>query len=195
MKEYKTLLFDADNTLLDFDMSENRALRATFAMYNLPFTSEIKTYYLTINRQLWNAYEEGQLSREDVIYTRFDKLFTAFGIKEDGVAFETMYQKQLGNGHDLIAHAYETVNTLHKQFDLYIASNGIRATQYARLRDSGLQPFMKGVFISEEVNARKPMPEFFTYCFAHIPGIDLKKTLIIGDSLSSDMQGGDLGRD
>ena len=74
MKKYKTLLFDADNTLLDFDKTEKEALRKTFTMQNIPFTPAMKNRYLQINTALWNAYEEGRMTREEVIFTRFGKL-------------------------------------------------------------------------------------------------------------------------
>lgn len=190
MKKYKTLLFDADNTLLDFDKTEKEALRKTFTMQNIPFTPAMKNRYLQINTALWNAYEEGRMTREEVIFTRFGKLFDEFHIAEDGVQFEHIYQKELGKGHALMPHALELVKHLKKDYELYIVTNGVSATQHSRLHDSGLDQHIRKAFISEEIGYRKPMKEYFDYCFAHIPSFEKEQTLIIGDSLSSDMQGG-----
>ena len=117
MKKYKTLLFDADNTLLDFDKTEKEALRKTFTMQNIPFTPAMKNRYLQINTALWNAYEEGRMTREEVIFTRFGKLFDEFHIAEDGVQFEHIYQKELGKGHALMPHALELVKHLKKEYE------------------------------------------------------------------------------
>ena len=107
--KFTTLLFDADGTLLDFDATEKRALQRVFDLHHYPLTNEMKKRYQDINAQLWSAYEEGEISREAVIYTRFGKLFREFGIADDGIAFEDIYQKELGRGHDMIPHAMEVV--------------------------------------------------------------------------------------
>lgn len=190
MSKYKILLFDADNTLLDFDKTETDALHHTFALHHIPFTKAIEERYMQINKALWNAYEEGKKTREEVIFTRFGKLFEEFQIQEDGVRFEHIYQAELGKGHALMPHALELVQELKKHYALYIVTNGVTATQYARLKDSGLDQHFQQVFVSEEVGYRKPMKEYFTYCFSHIPDFDKTQTLLIGDSLSSDIQGG-----
>lgn len=190
MKQYTTLLFDADGTLFDFEMTEQQALQQTFQRYGYPYDEHIKKRYLEINRQLWDDYEEGRMSREDVIYTRFGRLFNDIGIHDDGIAFEDDYQKALGRGHELMEHAMEVVSALSNDFDLYVVTNGVVETQYQRLKDAHLRAYFKDVFVSEELGYRKPQREYFDYCFAHIQENDKKRILIIGDSLSSDMLGG-----
>lgn len=190
MKVYKTLLFDADGTLLDFEAAEKKALEYTFHIHGYPFTETIRNRYLEMNAVLWKAYEDGELTRKEVIYTRFGSLFQELGIEDDGIAFEDGYQHQLGQGHDRIYHAMEVIQTFAQSHDLYIVTNGVSATQYSRLQDAGLDPYFKKVFVSEEMGYRKPMIEYFDYCFSRIPNIQTSNTLIIGDSLTSDMQGG-----
>jgi 2-haloacid dehalogenase len=130
------------------------------------------------------------MSRENVIYSRFCLLFEELGIKEDGVAFEDDYQALLGTQHFFIDQAEEVIQKLYQDFDLYIVTNGVTATQYQRLKDSGLDRFMKKIFVSEETGYQKPMIEYFNYCFERIDGLDKEKVIIIGDSLSSDIKGG-----
>lgn len=190
MRRYDILLFDADRTLLDFDATEKQALKGTFEKYKIPFHEEIQQTYQKLNHQLWKAYEEGSIDRHTVIYTRFDKLFSEFGLKVDGVAFEDDYQVALSRGHDLMAHAMDVVTKLKKKHDLYIVTNGVSATQYRRLNDSGLDQHFKKLFISEECGYQKPQKEYFDVVFQHIQPKDKDRVLIIGDSLSSDIQGG-----
>lgn len=104
MKQYTTLLFDVDGTLFDFEMTEQQALQQTFQRYGYPYDEHIKKRYLEINRQLWDEYEEGRISREDVIYIRFGRLFNDIGIHDDGIAFEDDYQKALGRGSGGTCH-------------------------------------------------------------------------------------------
>lgn len=186
----KFLLFDMDRTLLDFAASERAALAKTFREYALPFSDEIYGYHLVNNAKLWEDYEKGLIDRETVLYTRFVRLFQHFGFEGDGVAFENSYRANLSRGHELMEGALHTVQTLAQSHTLYIVTNGVAETQRLRLHDSGLQPYFSGLFISEEIGSQKPQKAFFDVCFAHIPGFDATLALIIGDSLSSDILGG-----
>ncbi len=187
---YKILLFDADGTLLDFQKSEETALKKTFQRFNIPLTNVMRERYEHINSSLWKAYEEGKIDKKTVVYSRFVKLFKEFDIHEDGILFEDEYQRELGNGAYLLPFVHDILRQLSLSFDLYIVTNGVAETQYRRLKETGIDIYFKNIFISEKIGYQKPKKEFFDYCFEQIPHFELKDTLIIGDSLSSDIQGG-----
>lgn len=190
MQKFQTLLFDADNTLFDFDASERAALDLAFQQFGYPLNDEIRKLYEEINMGLWKQYEQGLMDRNTVIYTRFGLLFDKIGIEDDGIHFEDVYQELLGQQHIIIPGATEVIEYLNPNYDLYIVTNGVTATQLRRLSDSKLDRYMKKIFVSEETGYQKPMREYFDYCFERIPGIEPDRTIIIGDSLSSDMKGG-----
>ncbi len=190
MSGYKTLLFDADNTLFDFDACENEALRLAFQKHGYPLNEEIHRTYERINKDLWKQYELGLMDRKTVIYTRFGKLFQEIGIEDDGIGFEDDYQELLGMQHFFIEHAKEVVEELYKHFDLYVVTNGVTVTQLRRLKESGLDQYFKKIFVSEETGFQKPMKEYFDYCFERIENFDAASTIIIGDTISSDIMGG-----
>jgi 2-haloacid dehalogenase len=190
MQKFQTLLFDADNTLLDFTAGEKTAIELAFAHHGYPLNEEIRSTYERINVGLWKKYEQGLMDRKTVIYSRFGLLFKEIGIEDDGIRFEDVYQDLLGQQHIFVPHAKELVEYLSPNYDLYIVTNGVTSTQMRRLKDSGLDQYMKGIFVSEATGFQKPMKEYFDYCFERIPTFDADKTLIIGDSLSSDIKGG-----
>lgn len=192
MKKYQTLFFDLDETLLDFGAAENVALRRLFEERDIPLTDEIEARYKTINHSLWKSFEEGEISRDEVVNTRFAILFREYGEEVDGTLVDQRYRSYLEEGNQLIDGAFELITTLHKHYDLYIVSNGVSKTQHARLRNSGLHALFKGIFVSEDTGYQKPMKEFFDYVFERIPNFSVEQGLIIGDSLSADIRGGHL---
>lgn len=161
---YQVLLFDADNTLFDFDACERQAMQETFARHDIVLTEEMKRCYHAINQDLWDRYEHGEVSRETVVYARFEALFARFSISQDAVGFEHAYQAALARGHQLMEGAVELLDDLQGRYRLFLVSNGVVATQYQRLRDAGLTKYFERIFLSEEVGWRKPQKAFLNRC-------------------------------
>ena len=189
-KQYEILLFDADGTLLDFDRAEEEAFKQVLEKYGFPPEKRYVDEYHRINRECWEAFEEGRMERNDVLTVRFERFFAGHDREIDGREAENCYRALLGNGAYLIDGALEILEELKRRYDLYIVTNGVADTQRKRLADSGLAPYFKDVFISEDAGSQKPQREFFEYCFSRIPDARPERMLIIGDSLTSDMQGG-----
>ncbi|PER35268.1 noncanonical pyrimidine nucleotidase, YjjG family [Bacillus cereus] len=190
MKKYKTLLFDVDDTLLDFQKAEKVALRMLFEEKGIPLTSEVEAQYKKINKSLWDAFEEGEINRDEVVNTRFSILFKEYGEEVDGILFENNYRSYLEEGNQLMQGAFEFINQIQSEYDLYVVTNGISKTQDKRLRNAGLHSLFKDIFVSEDTGFQKPMKEYFDYVFERIPNFSFEEGLIIGDSLSADIKGG-----
>ncbi|MCT4780609.1 MULTISPECIES: YjjG family noncanonical pyrimidine nucleotidase [Exiguobacterium] len=187
---YTTLLFDIDHTLLDFDATERSALRQLFEDEQLEWTEEREARYRTINQSLWKALERGEVTRNEVITSRFVTFFAEQGRTVDGSQIDARYRTYLSRGTELIEGAIELLHVLKGKYQLYVVTNGVAVTQRARLRGSGLAPYFDGVFVSEETGYQKPMAAFFDYVFDRIPDATREQTMIIGDSLTADIQGG-----
>lgn len=190
MPQFEILLFDADDTLFDFQKSEQHALEQLFTHYQIPNTQENITQYKQINHQLWKDFELGRVSKDVIQQMRFTKLFEALGIKADGLVANDFYLDHLANGSNLLDDAYTLCETLSKEYKLYIVTNGISRVQHKRFEHSTIKPFITDIFVSEDSGYQKPQKEYFDYVFEKIGTIDKSKTLIIGDSLTSDIKGG-----
>lgn len=187
----RSVFFDLDETILDFTRSEAVALsRALRAFGRVPTHYVIERYHV-LNISQWKLMEEGKLSRVGVLTRRFELLFEEMGWDMKEVpAFNDQYEIFLGEGHFFLPGAEELLKQLAPQYDLYLATNGASAVQRGRLKSAGLEPFFKGIFISEEVGYNKPSPEYFQSAFASIPDFDPVSAIIVGDSLTSDIRGG-----
>ena len=191
-KKYSTVLFDADNTLLDFDKDENCALRKTLELYGVPVTEENIKAYVKINQGMWKALERGEITKPELKRTRFRKFFDAIGFETDADVFEVneKYLSLLGEGGNTLEGAVELCRELkEKGYDLYIVTNGVANTQKNRLTKSGLLPYFTEIFVSETVGHQKPKKEYFDYVLSHINEKDIDKIILVGDSLTSDIKG------
>ena len=191
--KYDVILFDADDTLLDFGKSEEAALQQAFDMFDLALTQEVRAGYLEINHGLWKALERGEIDKPQVLARRFQDTFARYGIAgpTDG-SFEREYQRLLGEGAYLVDGAVDVLNALKPHCRLAIVTNGVTATQTNRLRLSGLDKIIGDVFISEQVGVAKPQKAFFDAVFAALGEPERARVLIVGDSLTSDMRGGEV---
>lgn len=186
----KTLLLDLDDTLLDFGAAERVAVSKAFRDIGLEPTPTLLRRYSQINESQWEAFERGELSRDRVLVHRFELLFRELGVCADAQHTEDIYRGYLGIGHYFVEGAPELLEYLSPKYNLYIASNGVADTQNTRLASAGIGKYFKDIFISETTGHHKPERAYFDYCFARIPDFDPEQTMIVGDSLTSDIRGG-----
>jgi len=186
----KNLLLDLDDTIFDFHLAEKIALSKTLSSFGVNPTQKIVSRYSEINASLWKRLELGELSREEVLVNRFSILFSELGISLDAVAARVRYEKNLSEGHYFINGAEELLEKLSGNVRLYLASNGTAAVQNPRIASSGIEKYFDGIFISENVGFNKPDKRFFEAIFKTVPEFSHDETLIVGDSISSDIKGG-----
>jgi len=188
---YNILLFDLDDTLLDFQKSESKALEKVFQQFRIPFTEEHIVKYKDINHQLWIDYESGKIERDFIFETRFPKFLANYNHHVKGNEVDLIYRAHLREGHDIKEGAHELLDALKaKGSRLFAVTNGLLEMQQKRLLDSGLNHYFEQVFISEEAGYKKPDVELFDYVFTRIPNFDITKTVMIGDMLHADILGG-----
>lgn len=186
----RNVLFDLDDTLFDFHKAEKIALTKTLVHFGIDPTEETLALYSTINAAHWKRLELGEISREEVKVGRYRELFETIGVECDPVKATAYYESMLAIGHYFMPGAPELLEELYRKYRLYIVSNGTAKVQEGRIGSSGITKYMDGIFISQILGANKPDKQFFDICFAEIPDFSLSETVIIGDSLSSDIKGG-----
>lgn len=187
---YQYIFLDLDDTILDFHKAEAIAVAKAFASVGVTPTEDLIRRYSEINKLHWQMLERGECTREQVLVERFAHLFRERDIDASALKCKKAYEELLRVGHYFIPGAEEILSYLAEKYQLYLASNGTARVQDSRLDSAGIRPYFQDVFISERMGSHKPSASFFEACFAKIPGFDRAKALMIGDSLTSDMQGG-----
>ena len=196
----KAVFFDVDNTLLDFDAYVKTAMKDGFEKFHLgTYTPEHYQTFLAVNGELWRRIEKGTLTFEGLLKDRWNEVFKALGISFDGQEFERYFRAALYTSAIPMQGAKEILDYLKGRYALCAASNGPHEQQLNRLKTGGMLEYFDECFISEKVGASKPSKEYFTRCFSWLnesrkkqgkPEILPSETLIVGDSLTSDIDGG-----
>ena len=189
-KHYPWLFFDADGTLFDYNRAEAAAFRKAFELLQIQYEHDYLNVYQKINSELWKALERHEITPAVLRVRRFEQLLEALQLTGSANDLNLTYVEQLGLCTDLIDGAYAVLQILSRNSRIAIVTNGLEAVQRSRLRHSTIHPFITELVISEEVGAAKPHPAFFDAAFARTGNPPKRDVLIIGDSLSSDMQGG-----
>lgn len=190
MLRYDTILFDADGTLFDFLRSEREALISVFKTYGYELTDEEVREYSAINDSLWKALERREITKEELRIKRFEMFCEARGFECDCRAVGKDYTDMLSKQHFLIDGALEICRTLSKSCRLFIITNGIEYVQKNRMALSPLREYFDALFISGEIGYEKPSGHFFDAVKKGIPDFSSERSLVVGDSLTSDMKGG-----
>lgn len=188
--KYEIILFDVDDILLEFGMSEKNALHKVFVEFGLPTgLADYETSYKEISRVLWANLEQGLITLPELGVERFRRLFLTHDIQINPDIFNSTYLGYLGKESHLVYGAVKLCDSL-ADCRLAIISNGFMDVQKSRIANSPLCNNFEYLITSEEAGFQKPEKGIFDYAFSKLQIKDKAKVLIVGDSLTSDIQGG-----
>ena len=183
------IFIDLDDTILDFKKAESVALRRSLEIFGITSDDKTVSVYSAINDKMWKRLERGENTREEILVMRFKELFEYLGVKKDPEKMNETYKKNLSVGHYFMPDAKELLKKLQGH-RLFIVSNGTTAVQKGRIKSAGIEKYFEKIFLSQEVGFDKPDKRFFDICFKEIEGFNKRDAIILGDSLTSDIQGG-----
>jgi len=188
--QYTHLLFDADDTLFDFQKGAVRAFEIMCHTCGIPHTPENYRLYHEINKVLWAAFDRREVTKEFVTLERYVRFLKDLNLDLDPAQCNRIYLTALGEGVFPLPHAEEVCRTLAERgHRLYIVTNGVASVQKSRLQRCSFGPLFHALFISEEAGTSKPDKAYFEYVRTRLPEVTPDHTLVIGDSLTTDIQG------
>lgn len=192
MKQYRNLLFDIDMTILNYQATEDAALDALFKEFGIVVSPALKQKYKDYNLGRWKQYERGEISWQVLNDHMFDLFLAKYcGVKLDGPMVTRHYLHYVCQGKQTMPGAIPMLEKLAPRYSLYAVTNGQTKVQWSRIRNAHIAQYFSGVYISEAVGAQKPDPAIFQYVFDHNQDVNKDNSLMIGDSLTSDIQGGE----
>ncbi len=187
---YKVLIFDADGTLFDFEQAEQQAFYAMLKDFDILPSNDLFESYLIENKKAWSDLEQGNITQEELKTRRFLGFIRVASLEGNAKAYAASYMHHLSEQSILYPDALNIIEKLSKDYTLTILTNGLREVQHQRIRYSALRPYIKDVVISDELGIAKPNPKIIEYALKNINHLEKENVMIIGDSLTSDIQGG-----
>lgn len=189
--KYEIIIFDADETLFDFKKSERDAFKNTMLEFEIEYDENhhLKIYH-DINAAIWKEFEEGLITQKKLKVERFKRLSEKLNTIFDEIEFAKSYTKHLSYASYLYEDSTTLVENLYKDYRLTIVTNGLKDVQDRRIRKSTIAKYFEDIVVSEEVMVSKPDPKIFELALNNINHTDKSKVIIVGDSLTSDIQGG-----
>ncbi|MDR7129439.1 putative hydrolase of the HAD superfamily [Algoriphagus sp. 4150] len=195
MKTYQHLFFDLDHTLWDYDRNVQESLSELFLHYKLEklgilsSQSFIESFY-AVNFKLWNAYDKGEMHKEELRTTRFPRIFEHAGVMDALIPeeFEGDFMHRTSSKPHLFPHTIEILEYLKPKYKLNVITNGFDESQAKKMNSSGLSDYFELVVTSETTGYKKPDPKIFQYALEQA-GARKENSLMIGDSPVSDIQG------
>ena len=186
----KAIFIDIDGTLLDFEACVEESMRLGLIERGVDYKAEMLETFHRINNGLWRDLEQGKLTFEKLLEIRWATVFAELGISLDGPEFERYFRARLHESAIPMADSYEMLEYLSGKYRLFAASNGPDEQQKKRLEKADMLKYFEEVFTSGKIGAEKPSADFFTYCFEKSGDVKPEESVMLGDSLTSDMKGG-----
>jgi len=187
---YSVFLLDLDHTLLDSDTSEVLAFQQTLLAAGIFDPENHMDAYRSINLDLWAAVERGKILPQQVKILRFERLALQQGFNVDASQMAEDFVTGLGRNGELYEGARDTLQQLSGQASLALVTNGLSEVQRARIERLDLEQYFDAIVISAEVKTAKPGTKIYDLTFAALGNPQKNTSLMVGDSLSSDIKGG-----
>jgi YjjG family noncanonical pyrimidine nucleotidase len=195
LKKYKSIFFDLDHTLWDFERNASETIRELHTDFDLESKGVIDVNYfianyIKFNALLWAEFRDGLVDQETLRLRRFYSTFQVYGLSDPKLikAFSKSYMEKCPEKGHLFPHAIEVLDYLQTKYSLHIITNGFKEVQKRKLVSSGLAPYFEHMITSESAGVRKPHPRIFQFALRKTESMK-KESIMIGDDLIADVGG------
>lgn len=195
MKAYQHIFFDLDHTLWDFERASEETIIELVDKYQLHIHASVPHFefvkaFRKVNQELWEKYNEGEISKDKIRKNRFKLIFKLMDISADLLpsTISEEYLMLCPCKPHLLEGAQEILEYLSQKYSLHILTNGFDDVQGLKLKHSGIQHFFNCIITSESTGKTKPNIEIFNYALS-VSSANHANSLMIGDNLNTDIEG------
>lgn len=188
--KYKMIIFDADDTLFDFQKAEAYAFEKALNEMGLAYKEEYLKVYIELNKKIWKEMEDGKITQEELKQERFRRFLDQVNLEGDTLKFSNSFLRNLSEAGFLFDDSLDLVKQLSKSYRLVMITNGLTRVQKYRVREHPIAKYFEKVIISEEIGYKKPDSNIFEKGLSGLLPVNKSEILMVGDSLTSDIQGG-----
>lgn len=194
--KYRHIFFDLDHTLWDFDANAKESLAELYIFFQLEskliFPFELfYTTYLKHNKILWDRFEKGFITSEELKWKRMWRSLLDFKIADEVLAkkMSEKFLELLPTKNKVFDYTFEILDYLtEKKYAIHLITNGFEKTQLSKLNNSRLAKYFTHVITSEMSNSMKPQKEIFEYALKKTNG-NIEESIMIGDNQNADITG------
>lgn len=187
---YKIIIIDLDNTLIDFDHMELESLKESLSEMSIVYSEEMIKDYIKINHILWERLELGDYTKDEILTLRFEKLFKKYHIEASSATMNSIYLSNMKNHVMMMPGATELLEYVKGKATIICMTNGVQSAQHAKMTKANLYEYFDHVIVSDVVGIHKPDRGIFDHMMTLVDSCHNDEIVIIGDSLTSDIKGG-----
>lgn len=189
---YPWILFDADDTLFDFRRSARFAFSRTLEYFEIQDEGSHWEVYEYFNKETWTAFERQEITATELRSLRFERFLKAVNEYREPMEMSAYYLKELSQTKFMMDGAVDLIeDLLKKKLHLGLITNGLREVQRSRIASAQMGSFFEVIVVSDEIGVAKPQAGFFEHAFSEMDYPEKRQVLVVGDSLQSDIQGGE----
>ena len=195
MKVYRSVFFDLDHTLWDYDKNSRETLEELYNFHRIDqFTNvefeQFHDAFQQVNLRLWDQYDRGLIDRFVIRDQRFPLVFSELKIPDMGLSHSVSehYMTLSPTKKNLIPNTLEVLDYLSARYPILLVTNGFNETQFTKVLSGGIEKYFKSIITSERAGHKKPSKEIFEFAL-ELGGHANHETIMIGDNLLTDMAG------
>ncbi len=189
--KYDWILFDLDNTLMDFSNASHKAFHRLLESHGIRHAEELYPVYKQVNFEIWKDFEKGKIDASTLKAKRFHDFFMKIGVKGiDSKESNDTYVNHVIEYSTMLEGSLELLESLKGRVKLAIITNGLKEAQRPRIKRLNIDHYFDVIVVSDEIGVAKPQKGFFDFVMNECGFPEKQKTLVVGDSLNSDIKGG-----
>ncbi|WP_208326602.1 HAD family hydrolase [Bacillus albus] len=183
--DYKAMLFDLDDTLLDRDKAVDNLFLLVLEKCYEDVNDTVKNNMLQQFKE-YDKREYGISNKTIVLESLFDEFPPKYRLPRNYI--QDFWNENFPKCFSIDPNTIHFLNHIKSHFKIGIITNGSTHRQAAKIINTNLNNYFDTIIISEEVGLSKPDKRIFELALNKL-NVQSENTLFVGDDLEKDIAG------